>query len=172
MVEGPDAKVDADAARPEPVDEETASELGSVSRLIHTFKAADTDGQGRILNSAYKAASAGAFRRSPFTLVPVVFACLPLARQICVRERAGEEVGVGVHKLLGFVNTIVQHLMPLAPSLALRMHLLCALTADSCGEPAAEDTYEFMTGAFTAYEEEISDSREQVGHLPHLPHPP
>lgn len=44
--------------------------------------------------------------------------------------------------------------------LQLRLHLVCALTADNCGSEG--DAYEFMTGAFTTYEEEISDSREQL----------
>jgi vacuolar protein sorting-associated protein 35 len=150
----------ADAAREAPIDDETALELGPVSRLIHAFKAPDTDDQCRILNSAHKQASAGAFRRSPFTLVPVVFACLPLARQIRLRVLAGETVEVGVHKLLGFVATIVASLAPTAPSLALRLNLLCAHVADSCGEEA--DAYEFMTGAMTTYEEDISDSKAQL----------
>ena len=60
----------------DPIDDETAAELGPVSRLIHTFGAAETDAQCRILNSAHRAACSGSYRRSPFTLVPVVFACL------------------------------------------------------------------------------------------------
>ena len=159
MQEG-SAAADDTEARPEPADEDTVMELGPVSRMIHAFRAPVTDDQCRILNSVHRSASAGAFRRSPYTLVPVIFACLPLTRQIHLRVTSGEEVSVGVHKLLTFVATIIQHLLPLAPALAMRLHLLCALTADSCD--AEEDTYEFMTGAFTTYEEEISDSREQL----------
>ena len=157
MNDAPDQQVAADVAREEPIDDETAIELGPVSRLIHAFKAPSTDDQCRILNSAHKQASAGAFRRSPFTLVPVIFACLPLARQIRTRVLAGETVEVGVHKLLTFVGTIVASLTPLAPGLAMRLHLLCAQVADQCGEEG--DAYEFMTGAMTTYEEDISDSK-------------
>ena len=113
------------------------------------------------------------------------------------RVLKGETVEVSVSKLLTFVATIVASLTPLAPSLSLRLHLLCAQTADSCGaevcaqrgsrprasqtlEPSCislshasliprilpslsrqSDAYEFMTGAFTTYEEDISDSRAQ-----------
>jgi len=135
-------------------------ELGPVSRLIHAFRAPDTDDQCRILNTAHRQASAGAFRRSPFTLVPVVFACLPLARRIRQRVLAGENVEVSTHKLLTFVSTIIAALTPLAPALAFRLNLICAQVADRCGEEA--DAYELMTGAFTTYEEDISDSREQL----------
>ena len=160
MNDGPGEAAAADAAREEPIDEDTALELGPVSRLIHAFKAADTDDQCRILNSAFKQASAGAVRRSPFTLVPVVFACLPLARKIRSRVLKGETVEVSVHKLLTFVGSIIAALQPLAPSLALRLHLLAAQVADACGEES--EAYDFMTGAFTCYEEDISDSRAQL----------
>ena len=145
-----------------PIDEEIAAELGPVARLIHAFRAVDTDDQCRILNSAHRAASTGAFRRSPFTVVPVVFACLcvisaplhflfsflssaaapsvsvvrisfrPLTQSIHRRKLRGEVVEVGVHKLLGFVATLVQHLTPLASALAVRAH--ACLTSRLSGE--------------------------------------
>jgi len=65
-----------------------------------------------------------------------------------------------VHKLLTFVSSIISTLAPLAPSLALRLNLLAAQVADSCSEES--DAYEFMTQAFTIYEEDISDSRAQL----------
>ena len=51
----------------------------------------------------------------------------------------------------------------LAPPLAMRLYLQCALVADSCGEES--DAYEFMTQGFVTYEEEISDSRAQFAAL-------
>ncbi len=160
MMDDPDDEVDQDAARPQAIDEDTAAELGPVSRLIHAFSSPSTDDQCRILNATHRQASNAAHRRSPFALVPVVFACLPLARAIKVRVDSGDAVEVGVHKLLSFVATIIQTLVPLAPALALRLCLLCAHVADSVGEEA--DAYEFFTQAFTTYEEEVSDSRAQL----------
>jgi len=160
MMDDPDLEVDQDAARPQAIDEDTAAELGPVSRLIHAFSSPSTDDQCRILNATYRQACNAAQRRSPFAMVPVVFACLPLARSIKVRVDAGEEVEVGVHKLLTFVASIIAKLVPLAPALSLRLCLMCAHVADSVGEE--NDAYEFFTQAFTTYEEEVSDSRAQL----------
>jgi len=160
LAEDPDVKVDEDDARPEPIDVDTAAELGPVSRLIHRFAADDTDGHCRILNAAHRQGAAGSFRRSPFAFVPIIFSCLSLTRRIHTRILAEEEVEVGTHKLLSFVANMVEHLTPLAPTLALRLYLQCAQTALSVGEEA--DAYEFMTQAFVCYEEEISDSRAQL----------
>jgi vacuolar protein sorting-associated protein 35 len=160
MSEDPNEEVDADASRPEAIDEETAAELGPVSRLVHAFRSPSTDDQCRILNAAHRQASQANHRRSPFALVPVLFACLPLVGSIKMRVDAGEVVEVGVRKLLSFILTIIEALTPLAPSLAFRLSLLACSTADRVGE--AEDAYEAMTQAFTCYEEEISDSKAQL----------
>ncbi len=44
--------------------------------------------------------------------------------------------------------------------LALRMHLMCALTADKCGKD--DIAYDMVEHAFTLYEDEISDSKQQA----------
>ena len=165
MLDDPDDEVDQDAAREKAIDEDTAAELGPVSRLIHAFSSPSTDDQCRILNATHRQASNAAHRRSPFALVPVVFACLPLARAIKVRVDNGETVEVGVHKLLSFVATIIQTLVPLAPNLALRLCLLSAHVADTVGEEG--DAYEFFTQAFTTYEEAVSESRAQLAAVTH-----
>ena len=151
MNDAPGEGPPADQARPDPIDDETAMELGPVARLIHAFRAPTTDDQCRILNSAHRQATqGGALRKSPYSLVPIVFACLPLARRIHLRVQAGESVTVGVGKMLGFVSSIITALTPLAPSLALRLNLTAALVADSVG--AETDAYDFVTAAFTCYE--------------------
>lgn len=81
LVEDPSIKVDEDDARPEPIDADTAAELGPVSRLIHRFAADDTDGHCRILNAAHRQGASGSFRRSPFAFVPIIFSCLSLTRR-------------------------------------------------------------------------------------------
>jgi len=70
---------------------------------------------------------------------------------------------VDVHKLLGFVASIVSALKSIAPALALRLNFACGHVADSCMEEA--DGYDFFAQAFVTYEEDISDSREQLAAL-------
>uniref|UniRef100_A0A7S0JA92 Vacuolar protein sorting-associated protein 35 n=1 Tax=Calcidiscus leptoporus TaxID=127549 RepID=A0A7S0JA92_9EUKA len=141
------------------IDEDLALELTPLSRVVHALHHDHTDDLGRILNTAYKHAAAGSARRSPFTLVPLVFECLKLARRIAVATAAEEQLEVSAHKLLSFVARMVEAVKPHAAALALRLFLQCAQTADACGEEA--DAYEFLTQAFVVYEEELPDSRAQ-----------
>jgi len=62
-----------------------------------------------------------------------------------LRVDAGEIVEVGCHKLLAFVGNMVATLAPLAPAIALRLHLQCAMVADAVKEES--DAYEFLTQA-------------------------
>jgi len=142
-----------------PIDEDLAMELAPLSRMVHALQHEHTDELGRLLNVSYKHAIAGSTRRSPFTLVPLVFECLKLARRIAVAVAAEVELEVSCHKLLAFVARMVEAVKPLAPALALRLYLQCAQTADACAEEA--DAYEFLTQAFVVYEEELPDSRAQ-----------
>lgn len=50
---------------------------------------------------------------------------------------------MGTQKLLSFVGNMVEHLSPLAPTLAMRLYLQCAQTALSVSEE--EDAYNFIT---------------------------
>ena len=67
---------------------------------------------------------------------------------------------VSCHKLLSFMPRMVAIVAGVSPELALRLYLQCALVADSCGEE--DDAYEFLTQAFTLYEDEISSQAAQV----------
>mmetsp|Transcript_19670 Transcript_19670/g.32780 ORF Transcript_19670/g.32780 Transcript_19670/m.32780 type:complete len:771 (+) Transcript_19670:13-2325(+) len=142
------------------IDEDLALEMTPVSRMIHAMHHEETDDLGRILNAVYRHSVSGTVRRSPFTLVPLVFRCLKLARRIKVAADEGKALEVSCHKLLAFVARLVDAVKPLSPNLALRLYLQCAQTADLCAEEA--DAYEMLTQAFVVYEEEISDSRAQL----------
>jgi len=156
--DGPGEAPPADDA--EQIDEDLALELAPVSRMIHALRHEHTDDHGRVLNVAYKHATAGTERRSPFVLVPLIFQCLSLCRRIKIAADAEVSLEVSCHKLLSFVARMVEAVKPLAAGLSLRLFLQCAQTADACGEE--EDAYEFMTQAFVVYEEDISDSRAQL----------
>jgi len=141
-------------------DEDTVAELSPVACLMQLFHSDETDSMCRMLNTAHRHATAVPSSRSIFTLVPLAFACLGLVRKIKVRVDAGEVVEVGCLKLLTFVGHMVESLKQWAPATALRLHLQCALVADSVGE--AEAAYDLIAKNFEVYEEEISDSRAQL----------
>jgi vacuolar protein sorting-associated protein 35 len=156
----PDHPDDEEDARPKPVDDDGLAEVLPLCRLLHSFAHADTDTLCRVLNTAHRHASAATRARLVYPMCSVIFGCLRAVRRIKTRADAGESVEVGVHKLLAFVATMVQAVAPLAPTLALRLYLQCALAADAAGEEG--DAYEFVAQAFIVYEEEVSDSRQQV----------
>ena len=149
-----------DAARDAAAFEDGLAEVLPLCRLLHSFGHSDTDTLCRVLNTAHRHASAATRARLVYPMCSVIFGCLRAVRRIKTRADAGESVEVGVHKLLAFVATMVQAVAPLAPTLALRLYLQCALAADAAGEEG--DAYEFVAQAFIVYEEEISDSRQQV----------
>ena len=63
-------------------------------------------------------------------------------------------------KIFQFSLQTIMALCKLVPELSLRLYLQGALTADQIASETK--AYEFLTQAFTLYEEDISDSREQV----------
>ena len=159
LVDDPSEDKDEDDAKVE-FDSDTVEELSPVACLMQIFYNDETDAMCRILNTAHRHATAVASPRSIFTLVPLAFACLGLVRKIKLRVDAGEEVEVGCLKLLTFVGHMVESLKQYAPAAALRLHLQCALVADSVGE--GEAAYDLIAKNFEVYEEDISDSRAQL----------
>ena len=154
------AAKDADEAEGASMDEDTVLELAPLSMMIQGLQHDNTDTKCRLLNSAYRHVGAGSLSLMPFTLVPLIFGCLGLARRIRGRVLAEEKVEVSPHKLLVFTAKIINALVSLAPTLAHRLYLQAAQTADAVGEEAV--AYEFLTQSFIVYEEEIADSRAKL----------
>lgn len=159
LLDDPSEAKDEDDAKVE-FDSDTVEELAPLACLMQLLHNDETDAMCRILNTAHRHATALDSPRAIFTLVPLAFACLALVRKIKLRVDAGEEVEVGCLKLLTFVGHMVESLKPYAPAAALRLHLQCAMVADSVGE--AEAAYDLIAKTFEVYEEEISDSRAQL----------
>lgn len=134
-------------------------EMSPFSSTIHSLKHPNTDTEARILNAAYKHATSASAPRAPFILVPLIFRFLQLAGRIKLAADGGAALEVTCGKLLTFMGRMVTALVPMSPTLALRLYLQCAQVADVCGEEAA--AYEFFTQAFTVYEEAISQQPER-----------
>lgn len=133
-----------------------------VARLFHLIKHADTDVQFALYAAARKYFGQGGERRIEYTLPPLVFGSLSLARYVFQREEKkddGNPPVVKARKVFGFVHEIVSALTAHFPELAFRLFLQSAIAADAVGYEAI--AYEFVAQAFIVYEEEISDSRAQ-----------
>lgn len=70
---------------------------------------------------------------------------------------------LSARKAFQFLHETVTSMAPHAPSLSLRLFLQSAIGADKAGLSAI--AYEFVSQAFILYEDELSDSREQLNSL-------
>lgn len=142
---------------------EFESEQNLVSRLVHLIRSEDTDEQYRLLLAARKHFGQGGPTRIAYTLVPLVFSALDLARRAHDRESKGEQVAVASKKVLQFLHQIVTALNEQISGVCLRLFLQAAHAADHCKFEAI--VYEFMAQAILTYEEKLDLSVAQYSAL-------
>lgn len=157
--------VDQEDQPTEPDDvDDFAEEQSLMGRFITLFHADNLDQQYLILNAARKHFGGGGEKRIKYTLPPVIFAAYQLAFDYSDLQDKDEKWDKKCQKIFQFCH---QTIGALAKSeyaeLSLRLYLQGALTADKHGFSNAETVaYEFMSQAFSLYEDEISDSRAQL----------
>ena len=131
-----------------------------VARMFHLIGNEDTDVHFQLYATARKFFGQGGTQRIEYTLPPLVFGSLQLALRIHAREQAGEEsMAVRTKKIFGFIHETISVLTPHFPEIALRLFMHAAQISDRCAFDAI--SYEYVVQAFTAYEEEIADSKAQ-----------
>ncbi|KAL5022144.1 hypothetical protein ScPMuIL_001299 [Solemya velum] len=149
----------------EPEDpEDFAEEQGIMGRFIHLLSSEDLNQQYMILNTARKHFGNGGDRRIKFTLPPIVFAAYRLAFKYKEQKEDDENWEKKCQKIFQFCHQTIGALIKAEFSdIPLRLFLQGALAA---GEIAFDNhesvAYEFMSQAFSLYEDEISDSKAQL----------
>ncbi|XP_046842547.1 vacuolar protein sorting-associated protein 35-like [Xenia sp. Carnegie-2017] len=157
--------VDQQDQPPEPDDpEDFAEEQSLMGRFINLFHSENLDQQYLILNTARKHFGSGGEKRIKFTLPPVIFSAYRLAMDYNYLEDKDEKWDKKCQKIFQFCHQTVGALAKSEyGELSLRLYLQGALTADQHDFSNAETVaYEFMSQAFSLYEDEISDSRAQL----------
>ncbi|XP_057544698.1 vacuolar protein sorting-associated protein 35A-like [Amaranthus tricolor] len=148
---------------PDEDEEDFKEEQNAVARLIQMLHNDDPEEMFKIIDVVRKHILTGGVKRLSFTVPPLVFSSLKLIRRLQNQdaENPGDETEGTPKKIFQLLNQLIEALANVpAPELALRLYLQCAEAAnDSDLEPVA---CEFFTQAYILYEEEISDSREQV----------
>ncbi|KAE8214028.1 hypothetical protein CF327_g2503 [Tilletia walkeri] len=141
--------------------EEIAEEQGLIARMVHLFRSDDLETQFSLLQTARKHFMEGS-DRIRYTLPPLVFAAVKLARRYKLREVAEDDWSNKMMTLYKFVHQVISVLYNKIESsdLCLRLFLLTAQSADETG--FEELAYEFYVQSFTIYEESISESRAQL----------
>lgn len=149
----------------EPEDpEDFAEEQGLLGRFIHLLFSDDPNQQFLILNTARKHFGAGGDKRIKFTLPPIVFAALRLAHRYKQLEEDDDNWEKKCQKIFQFCHQTIGALIKAEQAeIPLRLFLQGALVAGQLGFENSETVaYEFLTQAFSIYEEEISDSKAQL----------
>ncbi|KAK9713213.1 hypothetical protein RND81_06G012200 [Saponaria officinalis] len=154
------------AVNDEDDEEDFKEEQNAVARLVQMLHNDDPEEMFKIITIVQKHILAGGVKRLSYTVPPLVFTSLKLIRRFQNEDakKSGDDVQATPKKIFQLLNLLIEALSNVpAPELALRLYLQCAEAAnDSDLEPVA---CEFFTQAYIIYEEEISDSREQVNAL-------
>ncbi|KAH1015164.1 hypothetical protein HUJ05_012933 [Dendroctonus ponderosae] len=142
--------------------EELAEEQCLLARFIHQMKSGVADEQYHILTVARKILGTGGPLRIKYTLPPLVFQACQLAFQYkALKENNWDKKCT---KLFQFCHQTITALVKAElAELPLRLFLQGALAIDQIGFENHETVaYEFMSQAFSLYEDEISDSKAQL----------
>eukprot|EP01029_Cantina_marsupialis_P006693 TRINITY_DN17390_c0_g1_i1.p1 TRINITY_DN17390_c0_g1~~TRINITY_DN17390_c0_g1_i1.p1 ORF type:complete len:786 (-),score=218.96 TRINITY_DN17390_c0_g1_i1:188-2500(-) len=135
-----------------------------VASHIHLIQNEDTDTHFRMLGTARKFFGHGGARRIAFTLSPLVFASLALARRIMNKQQGGvsseKPLAFSARRVFQFIHEICTALAASHPQLSLRLFLQSVLASDECHYEAI--AYEFFTQAFILYEDQLVDSKLQL----------
>nr|CAD2166646.1 unnamed protein product [Meloidogyne enterolobii] len=128
-----------------------------VARLIHLIQSEHVEIHFKLLNKMRKVFGSGGNARLRYTLPPTIFVAHKFVLKIDEMREQIENFDSRCSKIFHFcINTIN----------ALRQQAESAIIADRINfDKTSETTYEFISKAFSVYEEEISESREQVQSL-------
>ncbi|XP_022125856.2 vacuolar protein sorting-associated protein 35 [Pieris rapae] len=144
--------------------EDFVEEQGLMARLIHHFKSDSADQQYQILSAARKALQGGGVKRIQHTFPPIVFHAYRLAFIYKDLKDQDEMWEKKCQKIFQFCyQTIGMLVKAELAELPLRLYLQGALAISEIGFANHETiAYEYLSQAFTLYEDEISDSKAQL----------
>ncbi|XP_069112436.1 vacuolar protein sorting-associated protein 35-like [Argopecten irradians] len=144
--------------------EDFAEEQGIMGRFIYLLQAEDLNQQYLILNTARKHFGSGGDQRIKFTLPPIVFAAYRLAMRYQDHQEEDENWERKCQKIFQFCHQTIGALIKAEMAeIPLRLFLQGAMAAGQIEFENHETVaYEFMSQAFSLYEDEISDSKAQL----------
>lgn len=140
--------------------EDFEMEQVKLSKVIHLMQCADLDVKFQMFSVARRAFGQGGVFRIRFSLIPLIFQSLTLARDL--EKQKDSNFKTLPREVLQFVHEMVTALASKLEQMSVtcvNLFLQCALVSDDCGFEAI--AYEFITQAFIVYEDQITHSREQ-----------
>uniref|UniRef100_F1KWT9 Vacuolar protein sorting-associated protein 35 n=1 Tax=Ascaris suum TaxID=6253 RepID=F1KWT9_ASCSU len=145
--------------------EDFADEQSLVARMVNLIQAESADQQFILLNTTRKHFGSGGRYRIKHTLPSIVFAVYQLVLRFANESKDDEKWDAKLQKMFVFCMQTIGALVSSAElaQLPLRLYLHGAIIADQIPfANSATVAYEFISKAFSLYEEEISDSRAQL----------
>ncbi|KDR18449.1 vacuolar protein sorting-associated protein 35 [Zootermopsis nevadensis] len=144
--------------------EDFAEEQSLLGRFIHHLRSDIPDQQYLILSTARKHFGAGGNQRIKYTLPPIVFQAYQLAFKYRTLSNEDEVWEKKCQKIFQFCHqTITALIKAELAELPLRLFLQGAIAVARMEFENHETVaYEFMSQAFSLYEDEISDSKAQL----------
>jgi len=144
--------------------EDFLEEQGLMGRFIQLLHADTADQQYLVLSAARKQFGNGGNSRIHHTLPPIIFAAYRLAFKYHQLRDEDDKWDKKCQKIFQFCHQSIGALIKAElPELSLRLFLQGALAASQIAFENQETVaYEFMSQAFTLYEEEIGDSKAQL----------
>uniref|UniRef100_A0A915CXI2 Vacuolar protein sorting-associated protein 35 n=1 Tax=Ditylenchus dipsaci TaxID=166011 RepID=A0A915CXI2_9BILA len=139
-----------------------------VAKLVHLIYNEDLEQHFKLLNQIRKVFGQGGAARLKHTLPATIFATFKLLLRYDENRDTIEDFDSRLGKTFQFCMNTINALKMQAemPEVALRFHLQSALVSDKITfDKSTSVTYEFVSKAFAIYEEDISESREQVQSL-------
>ncbi|GBP67423.1 Vacuolar protein sorting-associated protein 35 [Eumeta japonica] len=145
-------------------DDDFMEEQGLLARLIHHFKSDSADQQYLILSAAKKALQNGGARRIQHTFPPILFHAYRLAFTYKDLKDQDEMWEKKCQKIFQFCHQTISMLVKAElAELPLRLYIQGALAIGEVQFANYETiAYEFLSQAFSLYEDEISDSKAQL----------
>ncbi|CAG9821025.1 unnamed protein product [Phaedon cochleariae] len=142
--------------------EELAEEQCLLARFIHQLRSEITDDQYLILTTARQILNTGGPLRIKYVLPPLIFQAYQLAYKF--RDQKDDKWEKKCTKIFQFCHQTITALVKAElADLPLRLFLQGALAIDQIRFENHETVaYEFMSQAFSLYEDEISDSKAQL----------
>uniref|UniRef100_A0A0N5AF59 Vacuolar protein sorting-associated protein 35 n=1 Tax=Syphacia muris TaxID=451379 RepID=A0A0N5AF59_9BILA len=144
--------------------EDFAEEQTLVARIVNLIHAETADQQFIMLKTIRKQFGSGGNHRIKYTLPPLVFAVYQLALSFATENRNDTKYCEKLHKMFVFCMHTVDALVTSAKlaELPIRLYLQGALVVGQIDFSERETiAYEYVSKAFSLYEEELSDSRAQ-----------
>ncbi|KAG8195012.1 hypothetical protein JTE90_008184 [Oedothorax gibbosus] len=144
--------------------EDFAEEQGLMGRFINLLQADSPDQQFLMLNTTRKHFGNGGNQRIRYTLTPIVFQAYRLAFKFKEISEEDDKWEKKCQKIFKFcLQTISVLIKAEMAELPLRLFLQGALASGQIGYENHETVaYEFVSQAFSLYEDEISDSKAQL----------